>query len=77
MSVQKPLGRKILTVPEAAIKAKKSTETIRQWVEDFKIGKKIAGRYEVYSDMLTKVLNGELTYDNQGRPSKKDKKKDS
>jgi hypothetical protein len=76
MIVQKPMERIKLTVPEAAKKAKKSTETIRTWIEDFKIGKKIAGRYEVYSDMLQKVLNGELTYENQGRPSKKDKKKD-
>ncbi len=75
MTAQTPSSSWI-TVPGAAELAGVSNETIYNWIEDFGIGKKIAGRWRVEKEKLDKILAGEVTYENQGRP-KKSKKEDS
>lgn len=59
-----------LTIIQAATLANKSTMTIRNWIQDFGIGKKIGGRYLIYKNKLEQILSGELFYENQGRPKK-------
>ena len=59
-----------ISTRQAAQIANVTKETIRNWIRDFGIGKKIAGRWIVYKDKLEQVLSGELHYENQGRPKK-------
>jgi excisionase family DNA binding protein len=57
-----------ITVPEAAKLAGVSNETIRNWIRDFKIGFKVAGRWHVYKEGLKDIMDGKITYETQGRP---------
>lgn len=63
-----------ITVPEAAKIAGVTPGTIRKWIKDFEkhgLGSKMAGRYHVYKDKLDLITSGKITYENQGRPAKK------
>lgn len=66
------MKEKELTVAEAAKIAGKSLVTIRSWIRDFGIGRKIAGRWVVHKSKLDLILNGSITYENQGRPRNED-----
>ena len=57
-----------IKTPEAARKANVTNVTIYNWIRDFGIGKKIGGRWYVDPDKLQQVIDGEITYENQGRP---------
>lgn len=57
-----------MRVPEAAEYAHFSKQTIRNWIVDFNVGMKIAGRWFIKKDLLDKILSHEISYENQGRP---------
>ena len=56
---QEKLGRRI------------TSATIRNWIHDFGIGKKVGGRWYIDESRLIEILDGEVSYENQGRPKEK------
>lgn len=48
--------------PEAARKANRSTQCIRDWIKRYGIGRKVAGRWIVDPVGLNRILDGGLVY---------------
>lgn len=46
------------------------TSTVRNWILNFDIGKKIGGRWFVDRQKFSNILKGDIAYDTQGRPEK-------
>lgn len=56
----------LIDTPEAARRAKVSTQTVRRWASRYGLGRKIAGRFVIDAAALDNLLAGTVSDDARG-----------